>query len=55
VYLRQLLSSLYMAGFPVRGRGELRCSASNQIGDAVLLYAMTLGPMWGEIQRRSTP
>jgi hypothetical protein len=55
VYLGQLLSSLYMAGFPVRRHGELRFSASNQVGDAVMLYAMTLGPMWSEIQRRTKP
>ena len=51
-YLRGLLATLYMSAFPVRRGGELRFCASNQVGDAVLLYAMTLGPMWHEIQRR---
>jgi hypothetical protein len=54
-YLQKLLASVYLAGFPVRRRGELKFCASNQVGDAVLLYAMTLGPLWQEIERRSPP
>lgn len=52
-YLQKLLASVYLAGFPVRRRGELKFCASNQVGDAVLLYAMTLGPLWQEIERRA--
>ena len=52
-YLRKLLAALYLGGFPVRRRGELKFCASNQVGDAVLLYAMTLGPLWAEIERRA--
>lgn len=51
--LRQLLGSVYLAGFPVRQGGQLRFCASNQVGDAVLLYALTLGPLWQEIERRA--
>ena len=52
-YLRKLLAAVYLGGFPVRRRGELKFCASNQVGDAVLLYAMTLGPLWQEIKRRA--
>jgi len=52
-YLQKLLTSIYLGGFPVRHRGELKFCASNQVGDSVLLYAMTLGPLWQEIERRS--
>ena len=52
-YQRDLLRTLYLAAFPVRRRGELKFCASNQVGDAVLLYSMVLGPLWHEIERRS--
>jgi len=52
-YLQKLLAAVYVGGFPVRRRGELKFCASNQVGDAVLLYAMTLGPLWQEIERRA--
>jgi hypothetical protein len=52
-YQQELLRSLYLAAFPVRHNRELRFCASNQVGDAVLLYAMTLGPLWHEIERRA--
>jgi hypothetical protein len=42
--LSRLLASLEYAGFPVRQDGRLRYAASNGVGDAVLLYALTLGP-----------
>ncbi len=45
-YLRQLLTTLQFAAFPIRRRGELRYAASNQVGDAVMLYAMVEGPLW---------
>jgi hypothetical protein len=51
--LKKLLASVYLAGFPVRRGGSLKFCASNQVGDAVLLYAMTLGPLWREIERRA--
>ena len=43
-YLRQLGTTLRFAAFPVDG-GK-RYAASNQVGDAVLLYALELGPAW---------
>ena len=44
--LRRLLTSLDLAGFPVEADGALHYSVSNQVGDAVLLYALVLGPLW---------
>ena len=52
-FLSGLLTSLEMAGFPVRTGGRLRYAASNQVGDAVLLYATVLGPLWAEVKRRN--
>ncbi len=51
-YLRRLLTSLEAAGFPVKENGRLRYAASNPVGDAVLLYALTQGPLWTEVRRR---
>jgi hypothetical protein len=45
-FLQQLLASLEFAAFPLRDGGELRYAASNQVGDAVLLYALVQGPLW---------
>ena len=45
-YLQQLLATLRFAGFPTTRGDELRFAASNQVGDAVLLYAMVQGPLW---------
>lgn len=45
-YLQQLHTTLDFAAFPTREEGALRYSASNQVGDSVMLYSMVLGPMW---------
>ena len=37
-FLGRLLTTLQFAAFPIRGNGELRFAASNQVGDAVVLY-----------------
>jgi hypothetical protein len=47
-YLRQLLASLEFAAFPVRAGGGLTYAAGNQVGDAVLLYALVQGPLWAK-------
>jgi hypothetical protein len=44
-----LLTSLDFAGFPVRDGDALRYAASNQVGDAVLLYSLVLGPVWKKV------
>lgn len=45
-YLQQLLTTLRFAGFPTTRGDELSFAASNQVGDAALLYAMVQGPLW---------
>ena len=37
---------------PVSEQGRLRYCAGNQVGDAVLLYAAVLGPLWDEVRKR---
>jgi hypothetical protein len=51
-FLRDLHSTLRMAAFPSRQRGELKYCASNQVGDAALLYAAVLGPLWEKASAR---
>jgi len=48
-YLASLLTSLTYGGFPSEKDGRLRYYASNQVGDAVLLYSMVLGPVWEKV------
>jgi hypothetical protein len=45
-YLQSLATTVEFAGFPMRKDGRLKYCASNQVGDAALLYAATLGPLW---------
>lgn len=52
-YLTALLTSLNYGGFPVRRGDTLRYAAGNQVGDAVLLYAMVQGPLWRAVRQRS--
>lgn len=53
-YLCALLTALNFGGFPIRRCGALRFAASNQVGDAVMLYALTLGPLWAEAKTHLT-
>ena len=50
--LRALLASLELMGFPVRDRDGLRFAAGNGVGDAVALYALSVGPAWKEVASR---
>jgi len=52
-YLGDLMASLRLGAFPVERRGTLKLAASNQVGDAVVLYAMVLGPAWEEAAREA--
>ena len=52
-FLRSLAATLDFAAFPTRRAGGLKYSASNQVGDAALLYAATLGPLWERIKSGS--
>jgi hypothetical protein len=48
-YFQALSATLDMAAFPSRKNGELKYCGSNQVGDAALLYANVLGPLWERI------
>jgi hypothetical protein len=49
-FARSLATSLYFAGFPSRDGDRLRFVAGNQVGDAVVLYGLSLGPMWNKVK-----
>ena len=51
-FLATLAATLDFAAFPSRKAGRLKYCASNQVGDAVLLYALTLGAVQQEVERR---
>jgi len=50
-FAASLVASLDLAGFPIREDGTLRYAASNQVGDAVVLYALVQGPLWERITK----
>jgi hypothetical protein len=50
-FLATLMSTLDFAAFPLQKSGKLKYCASNQVGDAALLYAATLGPVWQTIKK----
>jgi len=54
-FLTSLATTLDFAGFPARTRGRLKYCASNQVGDAALLYATTLGPLWQKVRTGVKP
>jgi len=49
-FLSKLHASLDFAAFPMRQQGGLKYCASNQAGDAAMLYAAVLGPIWKKAQ-----
>jgi len=51
-FLQALAATLDMAAFPLVEHGRLKYCASNQVGDAAMLYASVLGPLW---ERTRTP
>ena len=51
-FLTSLAATLDFAAFPARKNGALKYCASNQVGDAALLYAATLGPLWEKVQKK---
>jgi hypothetical protein len=53
-FLRGLITTLRFAAFPVERDGRLRFAASNQVGDAVLLYSLAQGPLWKLVRERGT-
>jgi hypothetical protein len=48
--LDALATTLRFAAFPTRRGDALRFSASNQVGDAVLLYSAVMGPLWEKVE-----
>lgn len=52
--LTRLLASLDYAGFPEKDASGLTYSAGNEMGDAVLLYALTQGPAWDTLSRSTS-
>ena len=54
-FLQALDTTIEFAGFPSRQQGRLKYCASNQVGDAALLYAATLGPLWERVKSGKTP
>ena len=48
-WLEELHRSLALAAFPVRSSPGLRFAASNQVGDAVLLYSLSQGPLFDAV------
>lgn len=44
-YLDALRTTLDFAAFPLERDGKLGYAASNEVGDAVVLYALSLGPL----------
>jgi hypothetical protein len=50
-YLSALAATLDFSAFPSTSEGRLKYCASNQVGDAALLYATVLGPLWEKIKR----
>lgn len=54
-YLDPLAATLEFGAFPIHRDGRLRYSASNQVGDAVVLYAAVMGPMWRKIGAGGKP
>ncbi|XAL98530.1 hypothetical protein OT109_13190 [Phycisphaeraceae bacterium D3-23] len=48
--LTSLLTMLEFAAFPIRDGDTRRYAASNQVGDAVLLYALVQGPLWERVR-----
>ena len=49
-FLSSLAATLDFAAFPSRSGNRLKYCASNQVGDAALLYAATLGPIWDKLK-----
>jgi hypothetical protein len=52
-FLFSLATTLDFAAFPSRRDGRLRYCASNQVGDAALLYDAVLGPLWEKVRTGS--
>jgi hypothetical protein len=54
-YLSALAATLDFSAFPSAKEGRLKYSAGNEVGDATLLYATVLGPLWEKARDRTKP
>jgi hypothetical protein len=54
-FLKSLATTLEFSAFPSRQSGRLKYCASNQVGDAALLYGATLGPVWQKAANHRRP
>jgi hypothetical protein len=52
-FLSSLTTTLEFAAFPSRKDGALKYCASNQVGDAALLYSAVQGPLWDKVKSRT--
>jgi hypothetical protein len=50
-----LFRALDFAAFPMSEDNQLRYGASNQVGDAVLLYGLVQGPLWDRLAPTRRP
>jgi hypothetical protein len=50
-YFNDLLRSLELVAAPSFGQGQLRYAAAGPMGDAVILYAHEVGPLWTHVAR----
>lgn len=53
--LGELSATLELAAFPVARSGGRAYAASNQVGDAVVLYAHSIGPVWDALREGRRP
>ena len=49
-YLRSLATTLEFAGFPIDRDGRRTYAATNQVGEAVVLYGLVTGPLWDKVR-----
>ena len=51
-FLEALIDSLDLAAFPSWEGDSLHYAASNGVGDALMLFGLSFGPLWKAVQRR---
>ncbi len=54
-YLASLRTTLDFAAFPVERGDGMHYAASNQVGDAVVLHALSIGPLWDAVRDGKRP
>jgi hypothetical protein len=52
-FYSRLATSLGMVAYPSEKGGMLRYCASNQVGDAAMLYSMVQGPLWDKARSKA--